>query len=49
MQGTVTAATLNNGTAYVTVNGQSVPASSITSVQPPSSSSSSNNNNSSGS
>jgi flagellar basal-body rod modification protein FlgD len=39
--GTVTAASLNNGTAYVTVNGSQVPASSIVSVQPASSSSSS--------
>jgi flagellar basal-body rod modification protein FlgD len=31
--GTVTAATTNNGTAYVTVNNSSVPVSSITSVQ----------------
>jgi flagellar basal-body rod modification protein FlgD len=51
--GTATAATVINGSAYVTVNGQSVPASSIVSVQPPSSASgsggSNNNNNSSGS
>jgi flagellar basal-body rod modification protein FlgD len=31
--GTVTAATVSNGTAYVTVNGTSVPVSSVTSVQ----------------
>ena len=39
--GTVTAATLNNGTAYVTIGNTSVPASSVISVQPANSSSSS--------
>jgi flagellar basal-body rod modification protein FlgD len=32
-QGTVSAATVNNGTAYLTINGASVPVSSVISVQ----------------
>jgi flagellar basal-body rod modification protein FlgD len=44
--GTATAASVINGSAYVTVNGVNVPASSIVNVQPPSSASGSNNNSS---
>ena len=41
--GTATAATVINGTAYLTINGASVPVSSVVSVQPPNSTSSSSN------
>ena len=41
--GTATAATVVNGAAYLTINGNAVPVSSVVSVQPPSSSSSSSN------
>jgi flagellar basal-body rod modification protein FlgD len=41
--GTVTAATVINGSAYLTINGSSVPVSSVASVQPPNSSSSASN------